>query len=585
MDCHVEDMDEEHEQAAEDRGASVAGFSGRVGPQQLVDRTDYLRLLQQAMRKLGYNAVADRLEQESGVAMQPDKATRLQEAVMKGCYDEAVQLLPQLIQEPHSLKQATFRILQQKYVEQVMAGNTQGALLTLRQDLAPMQINSKEIKRLSGYLLHQLEEKENGLLRKGAWSRRKSDSREQVIKELQHRLSPGLLIPEGRLEHLIELALQSQIDKCIYHNSLNPRPSLMHDYQVGREELPIGFQQKLLGHQDEVWHVQFSHSGDRLASASKDRSAIIWAVPPNGDARMLLTLKGHPDSVTHLSWSRDDTKLLTCSSVQVNIWNTLKGECLQTVSHHTKAAAACAWFPDGAHFLTAGLDKKIFMCNLAGQALRQWSMKERVNDLVLTPDAQVIVCVTADRFIELMRLKDYVPVASIGEEVMGGPTASAITSITITPDGEYLLANFRDHTTHLWKLGPIVRRILRPLPEGNDMDPYGLAPEEEEDDDISDKPLMEYHAGDITEGRYVIRSCFGGLRSAFVASGSEDSRIYIWHRDSGTDLGRLEGHSGTVNGVSWNPVHPYMLASASDDQSIGIWLAPSYTGKTASFRG
>jgi len=34
---------------------------------------------------------------------------------------------------------------------------------------------------------------------------------------------------------------------------------------------------------------------------------------------------------------------------------------------------------------------------------------------------------------------------------------------------------------------------------------------------------MEYHAGDITEGRYVIRSCFGGLRSAFVASGSEVS--------------------------------------------------------------
>ena len=47
---------------------------------------------------------------------------------------------------------------------------------------------------------------------------------------------------------------------------------------------------------------------------------------------------------------------------------------------------------------------------------------------------------------------------------------------------------------------------------------------EEEDDDILERPLMEYHAGDITEGRYVIRSCFGGLRSAFVASGSEVSR-------------------------------------------------------------
>jgi len=70
---------------------------------------------------------------------------------------------------------------------------------------------------------------------------------------------------------------------------------------------------------------------------------------------------------------------------------------------------------------------------------------------------------------------DGVQVASIGEEVVGGP--SAITSITATPDGEYLLANFRDHTTHLWRLGPIVRRILRPLPGGNDLDPYGLAPE------------------------------------------------------------------------------------------------------------
>ena len=36
-----------------------------------------------------------------------------------------------------------------------------------------------------------------------------------------------------------------------------------------------------------------------------------------------------------------------------------------------------------------------------------------------------------------------------------------------------------------------------------------------------DRPMMEYHAGNVAEGRYVIRSCFGGVKSAFVASGSE----------------------------------------------------------------
>ena len=41
-----------------------------------------------------------------------------------------------------------------------------------------------------------------------------------------------------------------------------------------------------------------------------------------------------------------------------------------------------------------------------------------------------------------------------------------------------------------------------------------------------DRPMMEYHAGNVAEGRYVIRSCFGGVKSAFVASGSE-VRTYV----------------------------------------------------------
>jgi len=37
-----------------------------------------------------------------------------------------------------------------------------------------------QVNLCAGYLLHQVGERESSLLRKGAWSRRKSDTREQV---------------------------------------------------------------------------------------------------------------------------------------------------------------------------------------------------------------------------------------------------------------------------------------------------------------------------------------------------------------------------------------------------------------------
>ena len=57
----------------------------------------------------------------------------------------------------------------------------------------------------------------------------------------------------------------------------------------------------------------------------------------------------------------------------------------------------------------------------------------------------------------------------------------------------------------------------------------------------------------------------------------------MWHTASGELLASLEGHSGTVNSVSWNPKDHHMFASASDDRSIHIWgLDPNSTHRPGS---
>ncbi|UYV63224.1 WDR26 [Cordylochernes scorpioides] len=115
---------------------------------------------------------------------------------------------------------------------------------------------------------------------------------------------------------------------------------------------------------------------------------------------------------------------------------------------------------------------------------------------------------------------------------------NSIMSFTCNDSGTYALLNVATQGLHLW--------------------------------DLKDRVLMRKFQG-ATPGYYTIHSCFGGIDQVYVASGSEDNKVYIWHIDSETPIAVLTGHVRTVNCVTWNPRYPSLLASASDDGTVRIW--------------
>lgn len=90
----------------------------------------------------------------------------------------------------------------------------------------------------------------------------------------------SVMIPQRRFATLLDQARIYQQSQCLYHNApTNPRNfSLYTDHFCDENAFPRVTTTILDGHTDEVWNLEWSHSGNFLATASRDKTAIIWRV-------------------------------------------------------------------------------------------------------------------------------------------------------------------------------------------------------------------------------------------------------------------------------------------------------------------
>eukprot|EP01018_Ginkgo_biloba_P030558 Gb_17775 [translate_table: standard] len=506
--------------------------SPTVGSKGLIRRVEFVRIITQSLYSLGYGKAASRLEEESGIHLQSDVVTLFTNQILEAKWDQSVDTLHKIgIADEGTLKSATFLILQHKFLEQLEKGNVLAALNTLRMEISPLQINRQRVHQLASCVISPSRCEVLGLANKEGVD---INSRTKLVHELQQLLPPSIMIPERRLEHLIEQALHVQREACIFHNSLNGAMSLYTDHRCGRDQIPTVTLQVLQTHENEVWFLQFSNDGKYLASASKDFTAIIWKIAEDGAVSVRHTLRGHQKPVSFVAWSPDDKLLLTCGIEEVvKLWDVDSGECKLTYDKGSNGFTSCAWFPDARRFVSGGVDRCIYTLDLEGKELDLWKGQRmpKIYDLAVTSDGSQLISICGEKDIRIYTF-DSKTERVIAEE-------NPITSLSVSKDGRFLLVNLVSQEIHLWDIA------------------------------ANSKLPLKYKGH--KQGRYVIRSCFGGPDHAFIASGSEDSQVYIWHRGNGELLEVLPGHSGTVNCVSWNPVNPHMFASASDDHTIRIW--------------
>ncbi|KAK8277972.1 hypothetical protein V6Z11_D09G008400 [Gossypium hirsutum] len=502
-----------------------------VGSKGVINKVEFVRIIAKALYSLGYIKSGAHLEEESGIPLHSSVVNVFMRQILEGNWDESVVTLRNIgLTDERTVKSASFLILEQKFFELLDEEKAMDALNTLRTEIAPLGVNDSRVRELSSYIVSP---SYCSPTRSPKQDTVRARSRSKLLEELQKLLPATVMVPEGRLEHLVEQALVLQRDACMFHNSLDKEMSLYSDHQCGRDQIPSQALQILQAHTDEVWFLQFSHNGKYLASSSNDQSAIIWEVYETG-VSLKHKLSGHQKPLSSVSWSPDDRQLLTCGAEEVvRRWDVSSGECLHVYEKTGLGMVSCGWSPDGKWIFSGLNDKSICMWELDGKELECWKGQRtlKISDLEITGDGKQIISICRETAILLLDRE-----AKVERFIEEDQT---ITSFSLSRDSRFLLINLLNQEIHLWNI------------EG---DP---------------KLVSKYRGHKRT--RFIIRSCFGGLEQAFIASGSEDSLVYIWHRGTGELIETLPGHSGAVNCVSWNPANPHMLASASDDRTIRIW--------------
>ncbi|XP_012253307.1 WD repeat-containing protein 26 isoform X1 [Athalia rosae] len=518
--------------------------NGASDTPKVMDETnqDIVRLIGQHLKTVGLDRTADLLMQESGCRLDHPSAAKFRQHVMDGDWNKADHDLNELKSFLHgssqSLVEMKFLLLEQKYLEFLEEGLVLEALQVLRNELTPLGHNTGRVHQLSAFMMCSGRDE---LQTRAGWDGKGPASRAALMDRLQRYLPPSIMLPPRRLHSLLCQAVEMQNQQCTYHithtqTSLE-NVSLLVDHNCSKEQFPCHTTQVLDEHCDEVWYCKFSPDGLKLATGSKDTTVIIWDVCPDTlTVTHRKTLEGHSYGVALIAWSPDSCHLIACGPEdcpELWLWSVDSPDCelrVKFTQSPEDSLTACAWHRDANKFVTGGMRGQFYQCDMEGNVIDSWE-GVRVKCLWCRNDGKTVLAADSHHRIRGYNFDELCDFTVLQED-------HPVMSFSVNKSDRLALLNVANQGVHLW--------------------------------DLQDRCLVRRFQG-VTQGHFTIHSCFGGVNQDFIASGSEDHKVYVWHIKRELPIATLTGHSRTVNCVSWNPVYHQMMASVSDDCTVRIW--------------
>ena len=161
-----------------------------------------------------------------------------------------------------------------------------------------------------------------------------------------------------------------------------------------------------------------------------------------GDFVCQLTLTGHSDGITSVSWSPDGTKLAGggSSDSPVLIWDAASGERLWTLIGHTQFVNSVCWNKDGTKLASGSTDHTVVVWDFStGEDDTERELRghhHTVTSLAFKPDnPNILVTGSYDKTVKLWDLSTSTCLSTMNCD-------SSVNSVSWSPDGAKIAAGF-----------------------------------------------------------------------------------------------------------------------------------------------
>ncbi|GEM_PF-5229141 len=355
------------------------------------------------------------------------------------------------------------------------------------------------------------------------------------------------------------------------------------------------------GHQAKVYNISFSPDKKYIASASEDKTVILW----DTNGKKIGQLVGHQADVISLAFNPDNQTLASASyDGTIRIWDlaTLKQtDLLYQGSLPTQQQQitpirifSIRFSPGGRTLASAGADGTVKLWTVDPGQNKTLSLTHTLQHgrpvyaFSFSPSGDRLVTASFDGIVRIWSSADNFrqPVRLTPAPLKDGTRASVI-DVSFSPDGQAIASAGFDNIVTLWsREGNFiraltghekpVRRVMfshdgRVLASGSDDETVRLWTRQGNTwDNEPTSMVLRGHQG-------LIRRVLFSPNDQLVITASADDTIKLWSKEDGTLLDSLEGHEDEVSDIevvqpkSANAAPGFLLASASQDNQVRLW--------------